>query len=294
MRVLVPLVAVLSLMAQVRQGQSVEQLVQKGAGLTPGAASQLEQQLEKSPFDIAARAQLIGYYYYQWMEVGEARAIPARRRLILWTIRNQPDSPLISLWEATLEPRGHQLADREGFDEARRIFLAHIESKPAPAVLGNAGNFFKLFDKELAERAYRRALALDPANGEWQWRLGYLYGLGVLGIDGLAFNGQPTSVDAVARDGPFAAKARKELHESASPMTMAVAANVISRYGTMLGATDRARVEHLNEAEKLIRRAAELEPANPSWKQMLQQTIAWRAQMLGPALDGAGAERRRP
>ena len=285
MRVVLPTLA-LSLCAFAQTARptfSLEQHVQLGGSMTPAAAGQIEAQLEKNPHDILARAKLLGYYYYQWMQVGERDAKAARQRHIIWTIQHQSDSPLAGLYEATIDPRGHSLADAEGYDKARQLWLERMESKPpsAPA-LGNAAKFFQLFDKELAEKALQRALEIDPRNGEWHWRLGYLYAIGILGIDGLAFNGQPTSVDPVARDGPFAAKARRELETSSDPVMIAVAGNVLSQYGTMLAPSEKARVGHLVEAEKLFRRAQVLDPNNPTWKQMLQRAQALKAQMTAP------------
>src|SRR5215210_116151 len=80
-----------------------EQLVQQGAKLNRVAAQGLEAAVEKNPNDLAARAQLIGYYYYQWMQPGEAAAKAARRRHILWLIENQPEAQLTGVSEAVLD-----------------------------------------------------------------------------------------------------------------------------------------------------------------------------------------------
>ena len=81
------------------------------------------------------------------------------------------------------------------------------------------------------------------------------------------------------QEGPFAAKAKKELETSKNPMPLAVAGNVIARYGTIPAPSERVRVGYLTRAEALYARAQALDPKNPSWTQMLQQTRAWRAQM---------------
>ncbi len=73
-----------------------QQLMERGANLNPDAAEALEAELEKNPEDLDARAQLLGYYYYQWMKPGEAAARAARRRHILWLIDHHPDSPVLS------------------------------------------------------------------------------------------------------------------------------------------------------------------------------------------------------
>ena len=48
-----------------------QQLMEQGSNLGPAAAQELEGQVEKNPEDLSARAKLIGYYYYQWMQPGE-------------------------------------------------------------------------------------------------------------------------------------------------------------------------------------------------------------------------------
>ena len=46
----------------------------------------------------------------------------------------------------------------------------------------------------------------------------------------------------------------RELETSSDPVMIAVAGNVLSQYGTMLAPSEKARVGHLVEAEKLFRR----------------------------------------
>src|SRR5437879_5167461 len=103
---------------------SPEQLVQQGANLSRGAALELEAQLEKHPEDLNARAKLLGYYWYQWMQPGEAAAKAARRRHILWLIEHHPDSPVTGLEEAAISERGNSLIDAEGYQQARQMWLS--------------------------------------------------------------------------------------------------------------------------------------------------------------------------
>src|SRR5580700_8226148 len=105
-----------------------EQWMEKGAELSPDAAQALETQLEKTPDDLAARAQLLGFYYYQWMKPGEAASRAARRRHILWLIENHPESPVLGLAEAPIEETGNSLADAEGYRLAREAWLKQMEA----------------------------------------------------------------------------------------------------------------------------------------------------------------------
>src|SRR5437667_2113322 len=94
---------------------SPDQLAQQGSSLSAAAAQELEAQLEKNPEDLAARAKLLGYYWYQWMRPGEVVAKAARRRHILWLIEHHPESPVIGLEEAALSESGNALVDTEGY-----------------------------------------------------------------------------------------------------------------------------------------------------------------------------------
>src|SRR5436309_9906146 len=260
------------------------QLTQQGAKLSSAAAQEREAQIEKNPEDLTARAKLLGYYWYQWMQPGEAAAKAARRRHILWLIEHHPDSPVTGLEEAAISETGNSLIDPEGYQQARKLWLSLIEAKRGNAyLLGNLAKFFQMSDKPLAESALLQAKALQPENGEWDWRLGYLYAMGILGVDALGVNGQPTSADPFAASGPFAAKARKALAGSNSGTMLAVAASMLWRYGTMLAPTERGKLDYVDDAIKLVQQAKSAEPANPSWPQFLAQLQAFRMQVQSPA-----------
>lgn len=261
-----------------------QQSMEQGANITPDAARELESQLDKNPEDLVARAKLIGYYYYQWMKPGEAAARAARRKHILWLIEHHPDSPVLNLAEVSIEETGNSLADPDTYQQARKLWLSQMEAhKNNAALLGNLSKFFQMTDKPLAESALLQAKAIQPHNGEWDWRLGYLYGMAILGVDALGLNGQPTSVDEIAATSPFAAKSRKALAESKSATMLAVAASILWRYGTMLAPTEVGKLEWLDEAAKLARQAKSAEPDNASWGQFLQQIESYRVQVLSPA-----------
>jgi hypothetical protein len=261
-----------------------EQLMEQGSNLGPAAAQELEAQIEKNPEDLTARTKLIGYYYYQWMQPGEEAAKAARRKHILWLIEHHPDSPILNLAEVPIEEIGNSLADPEGYKQARQLWLSQMEArKTDAAMLGNLAKFFQMTDKYLAESALLQAKAVQPHNAQWDWQLGYLYGMGILGVDAMGLNGQPTSVDPIAATGPFAAKSRKALAESRSGTMLAVAAQILWRYGTMLAPTGIGKLDWLDESAKLIQQAKLAEPNNAAWTQLLSQIEASRQQAVLPA-----------
>jgi hypothetical protein len=261
-----------------------QQLMEQGSNLGPAAAQELEGQVEKNPEDLSARTKLIGYYYYQWMQPGEEGAKAGRRKHILWLIEHHPDSPILNLAEIPIEETGNSLADPEAYKQARQLWLSQMEARKTDvAMLGNIAKFFQMTDKNLAESALLQAKAVQPRNAQWDWQLGYLYGMGILGVDAMGLNGQPTSVDPIAASGPFAAKARKALAESRSGTMLAVAAQILWRYGTMLAPTGAGKLDWLDESAKLIQQAKLAEPNNPTWPQLLMQIESSRRQAVAPA-----------
>lgn len=260
--------------------RSPEQFVQQGAGLSQAAAQDLEAQLEKNPEDLAARAKLLGFYYYQWMKPGEEAAKAARRRHILWLIEHHPESPVTGVGEATLEETGEFMADPEGYRQARKLWVSLMDSATASAAaLGNLARFFQIVDNELAEKALLKARVLQPTSWEWPQRLGYLYGMGILGISTLGLNGQPTAIDPYARDGPFAAKSRKALAESTSGAMLDMAASILWRYGAILTPSAKQKLDNINLAIEFMRRAKAVEPANPNWALVLMRMEAYKRQI---------------
>jgi tetratricopeptide (TPR) repeat protein len=262
-----------------------ERLIEQGAKLSStDAAQELEAKLEADPSDLTSRTKLLGYYYYQWMRPGAGAAKAARRRHILWLIENRPGAPVLALGETEIEQSDSQMADPEAFEQARKLWTAHLESgKATPRSLGNLARFFQMKDKELAESALLKARSIEPANGEWDWRLGYLYAMGILGVDALGLNGQPTSTDPFAPETPFYARATQALAESKSGMMLYAAASHIWRYGMLLAGSEVKKMEYVDQAIKMLEQAKRVEPNNPSWPQFLSQLQAYKRQALAPA-----------
>jgi hypothetical protein len=151
--------------------------------------------------------------------------------------------------------------------------------KVVPQGLGNLARFFQMTDKELAEKALLQAKTMQPQNAEWDWRLGYLYSMGIMGVDALGLNGQPTSADPLARTGGFAEHSRQVLRATTSGTMLTVAASYLWRYGTMLSTSDQMKAGVVDDAIELVQHAKKAEPSNPSWQQFLSQLQAYKRQL---------------
>ncbi|MDI1302616.1 MAG: tetratricopeptide repeat protein [bacterium] len=242
-----------------------------GRSLSRSEAARLEEFLRTSPDDLPVRARLLGYYYSaSFREEGAAPTLLARRRQALWIIRNAPGSEIAGMGEALLHPAGNALADKEGYEQAKGLWQKQLDAgKVEPRVLLNAVGFFQLHDKEQAEKVLDKGEALYPQDGSWAPLRGYLYALGILGIDGLSPNGIPVSVNTAEQDGVFAKKARKAVEASTSAVLVGTAGNIIAEYGLMTRAQGLSQRDFSEFAEKCLVRAHAMAPASNVWGAML-------------------------
>ncbi len=242
---------------QILSHPSASQLAREGYALSREDAEKLEDKLRSNPDDLDTRARLLGYYFARSLRLsGAAVTLEARRRHIFWVIQNRPDAEIAGISEMTIDPAGHSLADPEGYQQARALWLKQVEAyKSNTAVLAHAAKFFQLHDKELAEDMLKRAQALEPRNPEWSASLGYLYALGIMGINGLNQNGLPTSVDPSQAAGAFAKKAREEVQKSSDPTLIVTAGRILSQYGSMIYAMRLSQQDYRGLAEELLKRA---------------------------------------
>ena len=115
----------------------------------------------------------------------------------MWLIENSPSSEASALSEATIDAKGHALADPVGFERASARWMEQARRHAGDArVLSHAARFFLLSDKERALSLLRQAQSVEPDDREWPARIGYVYALGILGVDMINQNGLPTSHNA--------------------------------------------------------------------------------------------------
>ncbi|MCZ6482852.1 MAG: peptidoglycan-binding protein, partial [Alphaproteobacteria bacterium] len=223
-------------------------LVRAGRKLSLADARILERKLARDPDALWVRAKLLGFYFHQAKRaLGAGPTIEARRRHVLWLIRNHPETRLAGSSEATIDPIGHALADEEGYQEARALWLDQAKRKgDNKKLLLNAAKFLQLHDKELAAAMHVRAG--NPLG------LGYLYALGVLRVNMMNQNGIPTSVGETEADFAFATKAREALEGSSDPLLLATAGHILLRYGVMVN-RGKIDAELMVFVESLLKKA---------------------------------------
>ena len=142
----------------------------KGQRLSAEAAQALESKLVQDPEDLAARCQLLGYYYTR--QSGSKSAREARQSHVLWFIQHHPELRLLGY--AYLDP----LLDGPVYAQAKTLWLQQLSNNPQDsALLGNAAEFCLLHDRPTAEALFKQAQAMEPANPAWSERLAHLYAL---------------------------------------------------------------------------------------------------------------------
>jgi hypothetical protein len=256
---------------------SPAKLAREGYTLTKNAAEDIESRLKSQPDDLAARTRLLGFYFRGATQVYPREvAIEARRRHILWLIENHPDSEVSALSEATIDAKGHALADPDGYRQASAMWTEQALRHSADVrVLSHAARFVVLSDKERAASLLRQAQSAEPNSREWPARIGYVYALGILGVDMVNQNGLPTSHSAAEANSAFALRAIEDLRSSSDATAVGVAGKILGQYGLMLSATyrgpDQFAVDHVALSEAFLNRAQELEPNNPQWSGDLER-----------------------
>ena len=209
----------------------------EGRRLSRVDALQLEKHLEQNPHDLSARSKLLGFYFHRASDLlGNAATIAARRRHIHWLISNYPDAEVTGMPEITIDPTGHDLADREGYEAAKLLWDEQIRRhKSNVTILQNAARFVQLHDKELAE-SY-----LKEANDSVS--LGLLYAQGVLEITMQTHTGLPVGVGGSEQDNSFSIKARQALDDSSDPGVLASAIHYLFMRGPIASVFARKQMD---------------------------------------------------
>lgn len=176
-----------------------------GRSLGKAEAQALEVSLRQRPDDIGMRARLIGYYFYRGIrDLGKADTIKARRRHIMWLVEHHPASRLAGAPEATLDPSGHDLADRQGYETVSVMWRALCEDENADKqVLLNAANYFRLNDKPVAEKLLLRTGSA--------YELGELYAMGAIRVTMMNQNGLVSNIGSSREDDDYSVHAVQAL-----------------------------------------------------------------------------------
>ena len=253
-------------------------LARQANGLSADQASRLEESLIHDPNDLAARAQLLGYYFAASPRLNPQTVHEARVRHILWLVQNEPESELAGMSEATIDPVGDSLADPAVYEKVKALWLEQVKSHPGKVmVLVNAAWFFKLPDKAIAADLLTRAHAIDPGNQNASAGLGIVYAAAIVGLTGMNQNRFPTETKPEEAGSPFAQKAREELNKSQDAQVIGTAGYYLNFWGSILSAQGKTLTDYEDLAEKCLTKAQTLDPGNPEWARDLASLYKLRA-----------------
>lgn len=147
------------------EAQKARQFVESGKSLGRAQAEDVERHLDEHPDDLVARQKLLIFYAANGTRFYDPEiVVAARRKHILWMIAHHPEEPWLGQSPGLLNPPLDQIADPDGYAQAKKLWLALVAKPDVPvAVLSNAAAFLADADTPLAEK-------LEP-QGHWPERL---------------------------------------------------------------------------------------------------------------------------
>jgi hypothetical protein len=194
--------------------------------------SALERQIAATPNDVDLRYKLLYQCYDPSGKPATPVVIATRRRHLFWMIEHHPEIEIFEHNEGIISPVGG-LGDPVGFQQAEALWLRVIEQHADDdRVMRHAIQFVLLNDKPRAEDLLKRAQIRRPAP-EWSAQLGFLYAVGIMGLNGFMMNLGPSDFDAKEVDGDFARHARRQLDETNDAGVLAQAGWILTAFGSM-------------------------------------------------------------
>jgi len=206
------------------------------------------------------------------------RVIETRRRHLLWLIETHPDQRNNFLRASQLIPLRGPWADPEGYAESVRMWKERVSRPGAAAgVIASAAIYLKATDRPAALALLRAALQDRPEDPTLWRAVGMVDAAGMAGVTGPGDRDQ-FAADATRGDSPLSKMARKEVDSSANPFLLGGAAqmlggNLIQNQGQLHFGDDDAS----SLAERWLRRAIELAPAEAEWKALLVPVLRFQA-----------------
>lgn len=157
------------------QGQAVAPRIPEQ--ISAKDAEALEKALDTNPSDLAAREQLIRYYFQEMIASRTPELEEKRVKHVLWLIEHHPESELAGSPEAGIMPMGSS-ESMEGYQRGKQLWLRQVENHPdSQRILRNAAQFLLLSDGKISRELLEKAWALDPSDAETSSALAQSYKL---------------------------------------------------------------------------------------------------------------------
>jgi hypothetical protein len=143
--------------------------------ITAKDAKALEEGLNTNPDNLAARQELISFYFMEMLTSRKPELEEKREQHVFWLIEHHPESELAGSPETGIMPMGFS-ASTEGYQRGKQLWLQQVERHPDDQrILRNAAQFLSLFDGKIGRELLEKALALDPSDTETSSKLAQSY-----------------------------------------------------------------------------------------------------------------------
>jgi hypothetical protein len=144
--------------------------------VTAKDAKALEEGLNTNPDNLAAREQLIRYYFEEALTSRMPELEEKREKHVLWLIEHHPESELAGEPEAEIMPTAS--GSIEAYQRGRQLWLQEVDKHPDnQRILCNAAQFVVLFDRKMGQELLEKAVALDPGDIQASSKLAQSYEL---------------------------------------------------------------------------------------------------------------------
>ncbi len=247
----------------------------------------LEAKVAARPTDLGSRTLIVNYLRTPAVPV--EKAIEARRRHILWFIRNVPDNGMLSTATLIILARNDRLADPEGYAQcaaAWREQLAKAQSKPDAYL--NAAEFFKFSERDETQKIIAKGARAFPAFGRLKSLKGTLVAWDVTGATSFDQYGHPSGIPKNALQTNTSMQARKSLE---SEDDVSVLTGALDSLGAQYYELQKQDAEGGDElfhfAEGLMVRAHSKKPEDPMLQYAISSLYYSAAQLIPLAKDRA-------
>lgn len=246
--------------------EPLRSIIKESYTLPLSAANDLERRLELDPEDLDTRIELLAIYASRTAR-GEIELVrDLRARHILWTIEHYPAAEVLSTRICAFNTVGEPLADEAMYIKGKNLWMEQVRRFPGNlTVLRNAAYYFKVSDKEEAEKLIMTMISKD-SNPDSVRLLGELYGLAILGVDTLDYKaGAGLHSEESQAHSNFAMRALATVEASSNVDLVGSATQTAVEQNDAISALGQMSWDSRPVCERLLMKARRLDPQNISY-----------------------------
>ena len=240
---------------QRREDERYEAVRAAAHAMTADEAERLEREWRRKP-DLAGAEKLLFFYepvpgrlipHSGGRMPEDPKRIAGRRPIVLWLIEHHPDSDLFERRPGRITSRRDWLPDSQGYDAAKRLWLAHAARPDVTAKTLRTAASFLAEDRLVAEQLLLQGQRMYP-NQAWSRELGRRYATAIYNSSWPPLSAE----DARA----YASKVRSTLDATRDPLLLATAGQALMTNTFRPG----LETERMGLARTYLERAIQLDP----------------------------------